>query len=598
MGEGTSLREEGPRGTGQEWGAVLLRLGAAALVLAAIYVGAALYFQDRPPAGVTVAGVGVGSMTRDEAQAHLESQLADQAARPVTVQVQPVDDQGEPVGEAGTVQLEPAEAGLTYDYGASLDGVTGFSLDPSVLWSHLSRSDRTLPLVGAVDQDKLTAAVQAEAATFDTEPVEGEVSLVDGKVQVVDARPGRALDVPAVVAAFEESWPQAPSTERTVEARSLPPLLTQAEVDRFTEQEIEPALSAPLTVTASTGSGDDAKRARAEVPVREIASMLTIERGDDHTLSLQLDEDKMLTRLRQDLGRLERGPVDATVRLGSSGVEVVPAKTGAALDDDEVMAAVGTALTQTGEARSVSTELDVIEPEIPTSASRAWTFSRMGSFESEFPGGAANEDRSHNIRTAIQHINGTVVMPGEQFSLVAAISPLTEEEGYRKAPVIVEGRLVMGLGGGLSQVSTTVFNTSWFSGVQLDAHTTHSFYIPRYPAGREATIFAPSVDNLWTNDTDTPIVVRTWIEGTVIHMEYLGKRQYTVETVEGARQNVREPERIVDDSPACVTQAASPGFTIYTARVLSQGGSVVKRDEFTTTYIPEDEVVCTHPDAH
>ena len=119
-----------------------------------------------------------------------------------------------------------------------------------------------------------------------------------------------------------------------------------------------------------------------------------------------------------------------------------------------------------------------------------------------------------------------------------------------------------------------------------------------HAAGREATISYPGLDNLWTNDTSTPVVIRTWTEDHTIHMEYLGKRQYTVETIEGERQNIQEPERIVDDSPTCVTQAPSPGFTIYVARVLSQGGEVVGRDEYTTTYIPEDEVVCTHPDAN
>ena len=162
----------------------------------------------------------------------------------------------------------------------------------------------------------------------------------------------------------------------------------------------------------------------------------------------------------------------------------------------------------------------------------------------------------------------------------------------------MDGRLVMGLGGGLSQISTVVLNASWNSGVQLDAHTPHSFYIARYPAGREATLALPVIDNLWTNDTETPVVVRSWVSGDQIHMTYLGQRQYDVRTIDGERRNITQGEEQEDDSEDCVYQAKSEGFTITVVRVLSQDGSEVHRDEYTTTYQASDEVTCTHPDAH
>ena len=195
------------------------------------------------------------------------------------------------------------------------------------------------------------------------------------------------------------------------------------------------------------------------------------------------------------------------------------------------------------------------------------------------------------------NVNGTVVMPGEQFSLGAALGDITAANGYVEAPVIVDGRLVMGMGGGLSQISTVVFNASWFAGVQLDAHTPHSFYISRYPAGREATLAIPSIDNVWTNDTDTPVVVQTWISGDDIVMVLLGDRQYTVETVDGARRDVTTGERRVDDRADCVPQAPADGFTIRNTRILRSGGEEVGRDDFTTTYDAADEIVCTNPQA-
>ncbi|MFX0538312.1 VanW family protein [Ornithinimicrobium sp. Y1847] len=587
------LSEEPKRGAGWEWAAVLGRLLVVLLVLGAVYVGAALYFQDRPPAGISVQGVEIGSLPHEEAVAHLESRLADEAAEPVLVRVVPAGE-GADGAEPVEFELEPEAAGLTYDIESTLDGITGFSLDPRDLWSHIVGSERELPLIGAVDRELLTAAVQAEADAYDEDPVEGEVTIEQGGggVQVVNAEEGRTLDVERTVDAVEAAWP----LERTADgsAELIAPQLSQAEIDRFTTEEVEPALAGPIEVVASRGSGSS-DTTTAELAPREIAALLTIERAEDNSLTLEIDDEALLARLRQDLGQLERGPSEPTVRLGSTGVEVVRGSSGSELDDEDLVEKARGAILASGEDRTVESELSKIFPAVSNASAELWVFETMGSFDSQFPTGETNRDRTANLHTGIGHVNGTVVMPGEQFALSAALGPITKEAGYHEAPVIVDGRLVQGMGGGLSQVSTVVFNTSWASGVQLDAHTPHSYYISRYPAGREATLAIPVIDNLWTNDTDNPVVVRSWISGDVIHMEFLGKRQYTVQTVDGPRTNVTQGEKHVVETEGCVPQRAADGFTITNTRILSRGGTEVKRDQFTTTYHPADEIECTNP---
>ncbi len=587
------LREE--RSTpGAEWRAVVLRVVAAVLVLGGAYVAAGLYFQDRPPAGMSVDGVEIGSMTHDQALAHLESELADRLQEPVTVSVVP-DGEGAEDADAPQITLVPADSGLSFDLEATLEGATGRSFDPRVLWAHVSGRERHLDLVGAVDREALVAALEKEAEAYDEEPVEGEVALGEDGVSVQDPSPGRELDVAATADAVADAWPDGTDVEGT--AVALPARVSAEDLERFRADVVEPALAAPVKVSAVRGKGDAAERATAEISRRELAGLLEVNRADDDTLSLVVDEEALLARVRQDLGQLERGPRDATVRLEGSDVEVVPARAGTALVEEGLPAQVEEALSATGKGRTVTAELRRVEPAVPTSASERWTFEPMGSFESQFPTGAANEDRTANLHAGVRHVNGTVVMPGQQFSLGQALGDISEAGGYREAPVIVDGRLVMGIGGGLSQISTVVFNTSWQAGVQLDAHTPHSYYISRYPAGREATLALPVIDNLWTNDTDNPIVVRSWITGDVIHMVFLGDKQYSVATVDSERYDRTDGERIVDDSPECVPQSPSEGFTIVSTRILSRGGSEVKRDQFTTVYQPADEIVCTHPEA-
>ncbi|SOC55697.1 VanW family protein [Ornithinimicrobium cerasi] len=583
------LPEERPE---RGWTGVALRLVVALLVLGGAYLGVALWFKDRPPAGVSVAGVDIGTMSREAARDHLERSLADRLAEPVVVTVRP---EGGPPQEETQLNLDPRTAGLGHDLEATLDQVTGFTLDPRALWTHVVRSERELPLLGTVDRDALTAAVQEQAQDYDTDPVEGEVAVTEEAVEVVDAEDGRLLDVERTVDAVAGAWPD--SHDVTGAAVTVAPVLTQAEIERFTREEVEPVLAAPLVVTATRGSGEDAQTAAAELAPREIAALLSVDSGAGATLALEVDEESLLARLREDLGQLEQGPVDATVRLESGSVEVVPSRTGAVLDEDTLLADVVAALGATGPAREVTTELQPVEPAIGTAAAEDWTFSEMGAFSSVFPTGEANSSRTANLVAAVRNLDGYVVMPGEQFALSTALGDITEANGYREAPIIVDGRLVQGMGGGLSQISTVVFNTSWFSGVQLDAHTPHSYYIPRYPAGREATLALPGLDNLWTNDTDNPVVVRARIGGDTIFMSFLGQRAHDVETVDGPRLNPTRGERIEDDDPECVPQNPSEGFTITNVRILRSGGAEVGRDEFTTTYQAADEIVCTHPDA-
>ena len=588
------LREEPAR---RGWWSVLLTLVMAVVLLGGAYVGAAYYFKDRQPAGVSVAGVDIGSLTREQAEDVLARQLADVTSSPITVRT-PVPGEQEPE----ELSLVPDEAGLSLDLDATLDGATRLSFDPQELWAHVAGADQELPLRTAVDRAALEAAVSRLAEDFDQDPEDGLLAIGQDGVESDDAVLGRSLEVEATADEIDDAWltpgwPTEPDREVPGHADEVAPDLTQAEIDRFTEEVLDPALGAPVLVTATRGEDDEELTATTELAARDLRQLLDVELADGR-LSLQLDEEALLSRVRQDLGQLEAGPVDATVRLDGSEVEVVPARVGYALEMDEVAEGVLTALAEEGEGRTVEAEVSVVEPAIPTEVSQGWRFQPMGSFVSAFPTGPANEDRTANLRAGVGHVNGTVVMPGEQFSLGEALGDISEEGGYVEAPVIIDGRLVMGLGGGLSQVSTVVFNASWNSGVQLDAHTPHSFYIARYPAGREATLAYPYIDNVWTNDTDTPIVVRSWIEGDEIHMTYLGQRQYDVRTIDGERRDITEGEETEDDSPDCVPQGKSEGFTITVVRVLSQGGSEVHRDEYTTTYQPSDEVTCTHPDAH
>ena len=128
-GAGGGLREDPDAGRG--WGAAGARLLVALLVLGAAYVGAALWLKERPPAGLTVAGVDIGTLSREQAERTLADELRPRTTEPLAVAL----STAEGTEDDADLELVPERAGLALDLDATLEGVSGLSFDPRVLWA-------------------------------------------------------------------------------------------------------------------------------------------------------------------------------------------------------------------------------------------------------------------------------------------------------------------------------------------------------------------------------------------------------------------------------------------------------------------------------
>jgi vancomycin resistance protein YoaR len=199
-----------------------------------------------------------------------------------------------------------------------------------------------------------------------------------------------------------------------------------------------------------------------------------------------------------------------------------------------------------------------------------------------------------NIRRAAELINGIVVQPGETFSLDAATGPRTAANGYVEAGVIDDGRASRGIAGGASQVSTTLYNAAYFAGMTLVEHRAHSFYISRYPAGREATIATGAIDNRFRNDNPTPVLIRTQWTPSSVTVQIYGQRQFEVTGAFGPRTAPTQPNEVTlpagDD---CRPSNGAPGFTITDTRTLRNVSTGEQRKEtITTRYNPSPRIIC------
>jgi vancomycin resistance protein YoaR len=242
-----------------------------------------------------------------------------------------------------------------------------------------------------------------------------------------------------------------------------------------------------------------------------------------HSLDLTVDPEKLRFVLGPAFGAVEVPPLDATWNISNANaVTVVPSRDGRQLD----LAAVGSAILQN--ARSITATITVEHPVHDTAWANALDIThQVSSFTTHYLSG---EPRVHNIHLAADTLNNTVVAPGQTFSLNAKLGQRTPAKGYVEAPIEVEDGFGQDYGGGISQLTTTLFNAVFFGGYVDVDHSPHHYYVSRYPLGREATIVWPYVDLKFRNDSKHGVLIRTSYSNTAITVTFYGNTDGRVAT--------------------------------------------------------------------
>lgn len=557
---------------GNESRATWLRLLAAVVVLGGAYLALALVVGRQVPSQATVEGVDVGGMTQPVASATLKRELETKATAPIVVSLA---DTGR------TIKVDPASSGLALDVDGTLAGMAGFSVDPRLIWEHLT-GDVHRPVLTTVDESKLQAAVGSGAKAVQTTPKDGTVTFPSGRVSVTPAVVGTSIDVPGLVHQIAEDYPRAPTMSADITL--TPPRVTQAKVDAALKSFANPAMSAPVSLVVG-------ERTAPLLPA-QVAPALMMVADASGTLTPTLDRAAIGDIVTQLTTGFLPQPQDARIVLQNGAPTVVPAVDGVGVDPATVSGTVLKALTDPQ--RTARLTATPVKPKLSTEQAKALgVTSVISSFDSAFP---VNPSRTANLVAASTTINGTFLAPGSTFSLNGILGERTADKGYQEGYVIEGGRLVKGTGGGISQVSTVVYNLAWFAGGELVKHTPHSFYISRYPEGREATVYWPNIDNEWKNTSKYGMLIQMYVADNQVHGRIWSTKVYDIEAQQGPRTNVHTGRDITDDTTACVPQPeGTPGFDVTVKRIFKQHGAVVKSEDYTTKYDPEDRITCTNP---
>ena len=559
--------------------------GAAALLLA--WGGIAWWTTQHIASGTTVSGVDVSGLSPKKAHERIGKGIGDQLAQPVTLTV----------GQ-GSSELVPAKSGISVDTDASVKKLTGFTLNPLTLAQRLG--GQHTDAVIRVDSTALRGALEDRVDTMANGAVSATVTLDGTKPVTTPASNGIGLDVEASLKRIGGTWPLGKKTLAMAEGTATP-AITDEEASEFVDGTLTPLLSSGLTVnTAGAGAQSKNPGAAAAFSPQDTAEMLKIS-SEGGTLSATFDPTALRDAIVARVGQVETPAQNATWKIDGSATgapgarpQYVPAAQGKTIDTAALSASLlkaGTSATDVA-GRTVTLPMVVSEPTVKTPQNEWGISEAIGEFATPYNAGDA--PRTQNLTRGAELVNGTVVKPGEVFSLEKTLGEVDYEHGFADAGVISNGQHVDSLGGGLSQVATTVFNAGFEAGMDDTEHHAHQYYFDRYPAGREATLWTGKLDVKFTNSTSHAVLVQAWLDGEQIHVRMWSTKYYDVSITSSDRFNFRPVSTERKSGPGCEPYSGgNPGFDITVTRTRKHDGKALPDDVLTTQYAADNDIVCS-----
>jgi len=425
-------------------------------------------------------------------------------------------------------------------------------------------------------------------------------------VVVRSGQVGRNLDVPAAIQSIRGQLTTLTDGIIPLVVRETPPVILDATAQAELARRI---LSAPLTITVPEAiSGDPGPWT---FQPDELAAMLVIERVEDPQgahYQVGLDSSKLRGFLDQIAPSFVRSSENARFIFNDDTRQlelIQPAVIGRALDSETSLQQIKDKVIA-GE-HTVGLDMEYTEPPVTDNATaESLGITELVSSYSSYFYGSSNE-RIQNIQIASARFHGLLVPPGATFSMADALGDVSLDNGYAEALIILGDRTIQGVGGGVCQVSTTLFRTVFFGGYPIVERHPHAYRVGYYEqtsggghdadlAGLDATVFVPVVDFKFTNDTSSWLLMETYLNAASRRLTWKfystsDGRSVSWDTT-GTQNTVEPPDPVYEENPDLeqgkIKQVdwAAEGADITVSRTVTRDGGVLSQDTFTTHYLP------------
>jgi vancomycin resistance protein YoaR len=547
---------------------ILLGVAGALLLVVVLALSERIVENGHVLRGIEIGNIDASGMSEKDALAAVQHSAAQLESTPITVR-------------AGKTNLsvDPTALDLHVDAVASVRAArrAGRSHNPiDQLAGTMLRRVRPdhIPFVIDVDPGRLDAVLDAWVAQTGKGLVDGGLRFEGTRVIEIAPKSGIGIQRSQARSQVLAALSRGTSDAGTLPIGPTTPAAGASDVQKA-ERLARRVLAAPVTVTVNGTP--------LTLTAEQVAPTLSTEIVKSR-LVLKSDPVKLRAAFGLPLAALEIPPKDATFAITGTAVSVVPAVTGKQVNIDQVARQIAR-----GSHALIAKVVDANPVRTTEWAHKLNITELVSSFTTHYPAGAP---RVTNIHRAADVINGSIVAPGDTFSLNAALGQRTIDKGYVSAPQIgADLEDEDAVGGGVSQISTTLYNATFFGCYQDVTHTVHALYLSRYPMGREATLNYPSIDNQFKNDSSSGILIRASYSSSSITVAFYGNKGGRSCRAEGPHilQTI-PPEPEYTDDPALpvgtnkVTETGHTGYVVENFRIISVPGQPDKRERYAEHY--------------
>jgi len=552
-----------PRRARRRWRIAGIVVGGALALVALGVISERLAYRGRVLPGVSVPGAAVAQKEKDAARDGIRALARELETEPMPVRA----------GKTA-LSLDPVAIGFDVDVAATTEAAeaAGRSGNPlaQVAGAALRRfRDDRIDLVVSWDRQKLDEVLDVWDQQLAAERRDAGLHFQGAMVIEVPPASGLRLERRKARRRIEAALRDGERHPVRVPLAPFRPAVGAAAV-RDAAEHARALLAAPIDLVVD---GTPVTVA----PDQLGATMTATPKGG--SLELGIDPAKLREVLAPMIAFFEGAPVDAGFQWFGPTVTIVPSRAGRTVDLATAVPAILAGQRQV--------QAPVVEH--PPARSTEWAqglniTEMVSTFTTNH---AAGQPRVHNIHRACDLVNGTIVEPGQTFSLNDAIGPRTPERGFVAAPAFsTDEGFFEAHGGGVSQFSTTVFNATFFGGYKDVTHMPHTIYISRYPMGREATLDYPTIDNRFQNDSSAGVLVTCSYGESSITVTYYGNKEGKTVEAQGpiVLEETPPTTECIGAPGAAQGEDGYTGYKVENYRIIKQPGRPDRRERFYWEY--------------
>jgi len=562
-------------------------VGACALLLTAWFVLGARDAERALP-GVHVEGQDVSRLRRAEIAARVQAWATERGARKIALSV------------AGTaLSFAPQSAGFEVDREAAAARALAIGRSGGVFSRGVSFFVRmvrpeSLSVELKFDPKRLNELEDEwQASAIKDPPFSGGLSIDGTSVTALYPRAGSRLDRARVRVQLSEAV-RSGRDPGALALRSESPRVDRSEVDRIAA-EARAMLSSEVLLATS-----DAARRLSVAPAQLGSILHAAVDATESKLELECVPEATHQLLAPHRAELEQVAESARFVIDAQErVHVQPSRPGLLLDDGAVARAICAAAQSSTKSGTLPLSPGA-EPALSTAAAEQVGIAGLvGSYTTRH---VCCQPRVENIHHIADLLDGTLVRPGDTFSVNQLVGPRTVKNGFLPAPTIEDGDMVDTVGGGVSQFATTLFNALFYGGYDILERQPHSYWFTRYPMGFDATLSYPHPDIVFKNDTSAGALIKTSYTDTSITVKIYGDNGgRRVRAEKSEKQNIVMPPVEFIPNPRLeadeekTREGGMIGWTVTVKRILTYADGKTKEEKRKVTYKPRARRVEVHP---